>query len=266
MASRCGFCRRQPRSRKMLAFRRSSSRGLPLSETSPILEGVKQSDLAGLDTRLIPSVAETFRHLDAMKLVDMKAVSQASKTFEFVRPLVAPQVAEILKGMDTRIVAPSFAEALKKIQTSPPFNFAKTLEGMSAAIIQPHVADALATSLPTLSLPKTASTGIADVLRDLSRVSSGHLAPRAQEAAEEAVALAEVGAVAEIVDESFARLRSMSPAQRRILANDVVVLIAAFLVVAGLLAESGYMKGAGAMLAFSSALVRVYWRLTGKVD
>jgi hypothetical protein len=224
-----------------------------------------------LNSRTIASVAETLgRFEQAAKLVDMPAMRETAKVFESMRPIVAPriapQIAESLKAISARTA--SLSETFKRIDP-PPFRFAKTLDDLNAAMIQPRVAESLAETLRTLAVPNIFNTGIADMLRDLPRVAPADLAPRVEEAAEEVVALAEIDDVAEIADESVGRLEQIPPARRRMLAIDVAVLIAALLALAAHLSASGDVrdpKGVGLTLACVAALVRVYWRLAGKLD
>ena len=110
---------------------------------------------------------------------------------------------------------------------------------------------------------------VSEALRDLDRNKPSIPSVRFEEAAEEAVALAEVEDVAEIVDERLGEFEGMSAAQKRMLALDVVFLITAFLTLAAWLSQSPDPKdpeAAGIALACATALVRVYWRLTGKLD
>jgi hypothetical protein len=209
---------------------------------------------SGLDSRAIASVVETLDSFkQSAKLVDMSALHAAAKA---MGPIVAPQIADSLTGIEQRIIA-----------SSSTFNFAKTVGDLNAATIQPRFAQSVADSLATLGAANAFSAGIADMLRDLSRVFPADLAPRVEEAAGEAVALAEVD-VAEIVDEATRLLPDMAPAQR-MLAIEVAFLLAAFLTLAAVFAESSDPKNqkvAAAALACAAALVRVFWRVTGKLD
>jgi len=82
------------------------------------------------------------------------------------------------------------------------------------------------------------------------------------------VALAEIEDVADAVDQSIGLLERMPPAKRRMLALDVVLLIAAFLMFAGLSESKGLddPNTTGAALVCAATLMRVYWRLNDKLD
>jgi hypothetical protein len=94
-----------------------------------------------------------------------------------------------------------------------------------------------------------------------------NFAPRFEEAAENATALAEVEDVAEIIDaESVVAVGVLSPASKRVLASDVVALIAALLTFSACLFEGGYVQAGAAATAYAAIFVRIYWRLAGKLD
>jgi voltage-gated potassium channel Kch len=215
--------------------------------------------LSGLDPKLVPSVAATFASLSKTRLGEFDAVHNAMKAFELdARPIVAPQIAEAMKGIEVGLPARSFAEAMSGINRASTFNFARTLDDLGlGAVIQPQLGELVRTL--ELSIGATA----ADALRDLRTI---QFVPSVERAAEEAVALADVADVADVVDEAVGRFEALTPANRRLLANDVAVLIGALLALAGLLVGSGNMRDAGASIALAAALVRVYWRLTGKLD
>ena len=106
-------------------------------------------------------------------------------------------------------------------------------------------------------------------LRNLEANKLSTPSARFAKVAVEAVALAEVEGVAEIVDESVRKVEGMSVARKRMLALDVALLIAAFLTLAAWLSQSPDpkdLKGEAIALACAAALVRLYWRLTGKLD
>jgi hypothetical protein len=131
----------------------------------------------------------------------------------------------------------------------------KTLEKLRPVVMQPTAVEAF----QALALPASFGVGIDAALRDSPRVEPAALARRIGEAAGEAVALAETEDVAVVVDQSIGRVEGMTPARRKMLANDVVLLVAGFLTLAGFARGVNELKVAGAALAFAAALVRVYW-------
>jgi hypothetical protein len=217
------------------------------------------SSLAGLDPNLISSVTKTIAEINTPNLLGASGLRAAA---DLMRPMVAPQIGEALKVF-TPQMSPSFAEARKAIDSSFTFQFAKTLEEISATqVIQGRVAE----SFRALSLPASFTASMATAMRELPRIQRGNLVPKVHEAAKETVALAEVEDVAAVIDESVGLIGGLSPAQRRNLALDVAVLIGAYVIVVACLAEGGHGKLAGALLAYAAALMRVYWRVTRKLD
>jgi hypothetical protein len=222
-----------------------------------------ESALAGLDTRLVPSVAETFRSLSATHFADMTALTRTAKIFESVMTpnSVAPQIAENLKRIDTRLMS-SYAEAVRVIPR-PTFTFAKTLEDTNSLAVVSRVVE----SMSALAFPPTVAGAVADTLKGLPRISAAHLAPRLEVRAEQAFALAEVEEVAAIIDESVGLLDHLTPAQKKTLALEVAAVIATYLVALTLAASHARNTATvGVLLAFITAWVRVWWRLAGKLD
>jgi hypothetical protein len=192
----------------------------------------------------------------------MTGIATAARELDFARPIVAPQVADALGGIAVRMT-PSFADAVKGIGEMPAFDFAKTLGDIDvASAITPRVIDAMR----GLSVPASVTASIAEALRDLPRMPASDLAPRFEAAAAEAVALAEVESVAEVVDGPVTvGWRSLPPAKRRTLALDLAALVVAFVALAAVLNEAVDPR-AGAALACAAAVIRIYWRLDGKLD
>jgi hypothetical protein len=96
------------------------------------------------------------------------------------------------------------------------------------------------------------------------------LASQFDRTAKDAVALAEVDEVAAGVEDAIGiDLRNMTPAKKRELAVNVVILIGAFMVLAAWLTQDdpkSPAEGAGLFLACAAAYINVYWRLIGKFD
>jgi hypothetical protein len=223
------------------------------------------SVFAGLDKALVPSLAETFGALSTKSILgDFSALQAAAKSIA-MPPTVAPQIAEALAGFTVpeplpKTVAAAMAAGIDKMRV----DLMATTVGGSYAGALPQIAK----MLQTIALPKPIGTQIADAIAARPHRSS-ELAPRVQASTEEAIALAEVADVAEIVDSAIGPLESVSAARAHTLALEVAALVAAFLVLAAYLRQGGELddpKGAGIALAYAAALVRVYWRLVGKLD
>jgi hypothetical protein len=219
---------------------------------------------AGLDARMVPSLAETFRALDTTRIGDMAAISAAAKAIP--RPIVAPQISEQLGASLKAINAASvgtFAEAVSSVRASQAFDFKKMMGDYS---VRGLAESGLLDSLRTLKVSPAFTASVSEMLRDLEPRKLSIPSARFEEIAEEAVALAEVEDVAEIVDEAVGELKGMSVAKKRTLALEVLLLIAAFLALAGWLSHDNNLKGEAMALGCAAALVRVYWRLTDKLD
>jgi hypothetical protein len=244
--------------------------------TKWIATGETAVTLAGLDPKLIPSVAEQLRGLTTVH-VAASDISAAAKALEPFRTMtVASAIAESLKDLQLQ-PASSFAEAVKGLQTSPAFHFTKLAEGFGfAKAVEGLDTTAFAQSLSSLQLPRLATAELSTLtaaVTALPSVDAEDLASDFDQAAEESVALAEVEDVAEILDRAVGlspRLAAMTPAQRRALALDFVVLIAAYLLLAARMRHSmDEMKdpeGFASLLILVTAFVRVYWRLIGKIS
>lgn len=219
--------------------------------------------LLGYDPEVIPSLAKSFRSVSSIKFIDVAAVNEAAKSFQSLQPVVAPQIAEALSQILNLTVPSKAIDAMSEI---PAFKFAKTLENFDLSAMK-----GITESLQTLDIPKVFGE-TAFSLRDLPPVATADLAARFERVAEEAVVLAEADDLAEAVDEGVrSRLSEMSPAKRRELALDVVVLVGAFLLLASWLMQSqddpkDVKVGIGLFLACAATYIRIYWRLIGKLD
>jgi hypothetical protein len=196
------------------------------------------------------------------KLFDVGDLHKTAESLGMLRPIVAPQIAESLAAMD---FGKMIAETSPKLEP-PAFKF------LSLADL--GLGKQLATAFQTADLTKVFGTRLDELAQSLPRTFPHTIAPsfipRVEAAAEEAVILAaEDDAVAEIVgDAPLDDFEALTPAQQRMLALDVAVLVAALLVLAAWLAESGDPKdpkGAAIALTCAAALVRVLWRATGKI-
>lgn len=212
--------------------------------------------LSGLDAKLAPSVAATFGALATANLGEFNAVHNAVKAFQLdVGPIVAPQIAEALGAIHVGPMASSFAEALTGIDRASTLQFAKIVEEVDfGKMMQPRF-DELFRGL-SLSIGTAA----------MDALPRADLTPGVARATEDALALAEVSDVASIVDEAVGRFESLSPGKRRALALDVAFLAAACLSAYVSLAAANKATGAGSLLAVAATLIRIYWRLIGKVD
>ena len=210
---------------------------------------------AGFDKRLIPSVADAFVGIEAVKLADTTAIANAARALESIAPIVsAPQISDALARVQMRNVA-SFAEAVAPIRAAQAFGFMRTLPEVT---IPPSVIDAVHSfNLPTV---------LTDALGDLPSVSIASVAPYAEKAAEDSVALAEVEDFAQIIDDALGRMDKDDDTRRRVAATEVSAAISALLMLAGMLYGIGQFKAAGAAIGCVATLVRVYWWLSGKLD
>jgi hypothetical protein len=223
----------------------------------------KANVFAGLDQAVVPSIAEAFGGKAMRSLIgDMSAIQSAAKAVEGMRPVVAPQIAEELARLTIPNPMPSVAAAFASRLDKTTFNFAKTLGGSYSGAL-PGIAKMLIEVEPLVR-------GMTVAIDTPRTFSPTVFTPRVQAAAEEAVAIAEVGDVAEIIDDAVGAIEPMTPARARLLALDLAVLVAALIILAAYLREGGEVvedpEGAGIALAYAAALVRVSWRVAGKLD
>lgn len=215
---------------------------------------------AGLNAALVPSAMETFKGLTAKSIYgDLNALSEIAKPFDAIRTIVAPQITEAFNCV-IPTPAPSVAAAYAGIDMSM-FDFAKTFSTAYTSTF----AD-FANMLPRFDLPNPITAQIADAIAAFPELRLADLSRGMEAAAAEAIAVAEVEDVAVVIDDAVGAFDYATPAQLRIASLDVLMLAAAFLTVAGVLMNSGNMKGGGAALACAACLIRVYWRLMGKLD
>jgi len=207
----------------------------------------------GFDARLVSSVAHTLTGIESMRLANATAITSAAAKMQSITPIIpAPQISDALAGM-SRQHARTFAEAVAPLRTAQQFDFLKTLPQMT---IGPSVIDAVR----VFNLPPALSAALDDV----PPVSLASVARETEDAAADAVALAED--LAQIIDEALERMDTDEAASRRIVATEVAAAISAFLILAGILYHVGQFKAAGVAIGCVATLVRVYWRLTGKLD
>jgi hypothetical protein len=219
--------------------------------------------LPGFDPKLVPSVAESLRAISSITVIDEAAVKRAARTFQSFQPIVGPQISEALAKIT--VTVPS--DGIQVMSDVPAFNFAKALENVDlSAMTDVRIAE----SLQTLDISKLFKGTAAISLRDLPPAVTADLAAQFDRTAQEAVALAEVDEVAAGIEDAVgAGLRSMTPAKRRELALQVVVLIAAFVLLAAWLTQNdpkNPAEGVGRFLTCAAAYIYVYWRLIGKLD
>lgn len=219
------------------------------------------ASLPGFDPKLIPSVSESLRAILSIAVIDQVALTKAATTFQSFQPVVGPQISEALAKMT--VTVPS--GAIQRMAEVPAFNFAKALENVDlSAMTGVRVAE----SLQTLDISKLFK-GTAIRLPDLPLNVTGDLASQFDRTAQEAVALAEVDEVAAGVEDAIGvELKSMTPAKKRELALQIVVLIAAFLLLAAWLTQNdpkNPTEGVGRFLTCAAAYIYVYWRLIGKL-
>jgi hypothetical protein len=237
-------------------------------ETMKVVQGAAQTFKGldalrplNLDRRVIDAAAGAFNNFSAMNLVDLKALQDVANSFAVARPIVAPQVSEAVAAAVGAAASSAVGDAHAQLAR----DLTKVIAPLDlSAVIQPRLAE----TLRPLSLPPAFMDQIAEV-RDRQRPGPAGLVAAVQKTAEDAVALAEANEVAEVVDAESGGLDNLSPRRRRMLALDIAVMIAAFLMLAAWLAESADPrdpKGAGIALACAASLIRVCWRLEGKLD
>jgi hypothetical protein len=207
-------------------------------------------------SRLSPSVAAALRNLPSTKLFESPAIKAAAASLSYP-PIVAPQIAEALGAIEP-LVSPSLAEALKMNSAIAPaaFDVSKTLLATGMAANQSGIFEAIKTL--ELSSFVGSFSALPSALPD-------DFGADLEQRAEEVITLAEVQEVAAVVDSELRPLAGLSATQQRAPALDVVLLIAALLVLYAT-AKADDVKLAAAALTTAAALVRVYWRLTGKLE
>lgn len=229
-------------------------------------ELLKANVFAGLDKAIVPSLAQTFGQVGTKSVLgDVAAFSGVAKTFEnmqaIVAPQMAPQIAEALAGIVVPKPLPKTVAAAMAIGIdSAALDFTKILGASYAALPQ------ITKMLQTINLPTEVWKDAATAIAARPDIRASDFAPRVQAAGEQAVAVAEVEDVAEVIDNAFTEIAAMPPAKRRALALDVAMLIAALLMLDAFLTQSGNLEAAGVTLGCAAYLVRVHWRLTGKLD
>lgn len=210
---------------------------------------------SGLHPNLIPSVTKVFDEIDLAAFPKASAFRDAARAIN--GPIVAPQIAAALAPFtpDTR----SFlAEANSVLTKSTVFKFSKTLDDVGSAWFFEE--NRVGLSLQALRAPSLAAS-VTAAMRTVPRVEVSDLA----HATEDAIALAETEDVVAVDDESAELTKGLSPAQRRDLAVDVALLIGAYISIVACLAKRDYIDLAAALLVYSAVLVRIYWRLMGKL-
>jgi hypothetical protein len=220
------------------------------------------ASLPDFNPKLIPSVSESLRAISSIAVIDQVALTKAAQTFQSFEPIVAPQISEALANMT--VTVPS--GTIRAMSQVPAFNFAKTLENVDlSAMTTVRVSE----SLQTLDISQLFK-GTAIALRDLPLNVTADLASQFDRTAQEAVALAEVDEVAAGVKGAVGiELENMTPAKRRELALQVVVLIAAFVLLAAWLTQDdprNPAEGVGRFLTCAAAYIYLYWRLIGKLE
>jgi hypothetical protein len=208
---------------------------------------------SGLDKRLIPSVADAMTKIPMTK-IDAPAI--AGIAFQEMQPVIStPQIASALSGVETTQMQ-SFAQAAASIEAAGAFKLVPNIE-IPEVRFEPSVIEAVkAFNLPQLN----------EALSNIPTVPTVTVAPRSERPLRDAVALAEVEDVAEIIDEAMSSWETYSPAKRRLVVTDIAAAISAMLLLGGLLNGIGEYKAAGTAIACATALIRLYWRMTGKLD
>jgi hypothetical protein len=223
--------------------------------------------LSGFDPKLIPSIAESFHDLASLAPLNLTGVTDAAKTIS-IFPSVTPQIAEALNKVSVATF-PTSSVAAEALANSPVFGFTKMLDELDLSTV---TATQVFDSLQPLNVSKIFQTATTSVTH-LPMTTTADLAADFDRRAEQAVALAEVEEVADIVDSLVGfgpRLKAMTPPQRRALALDVVTLVAAFLLLAAWLTQSSDdprnpATGVAEFLACAAMYIRVYWRVIGKL-
>lgn len=235
---------------------------MPSGTASAALAAEAARAISGVNVQGVASVAEAIRGLDAKILGNVSAMREATKALDFMRPIVAPQVAaevaEAFSAIEARNA--SFTAAVKGIQW-PTYNFAKALDvGKVATQFPPGVTAAI----KAMQLPAAYSSGISEALAGLSSAALSGVAPRAAFAVRDAAVVAETPAAVEVADEALVDLADLSPVERRELQKDVADAIAALGTLVAILADNGRLELASATLAFLAILVSIYWRVSDR--
>jgi hypothetical protein len=220
------------------------------------------ASLIGFDPKLIPSVVsslQSFRSASSFTVLDPDTVKKAAEAFGSFK-LVAPEISEALNKVPITPSAPfkavageipvfTFASALKDVDLSAfaGLNFAESFKGLDLA--------PFTKGFYSIELPASVT---ADLASQFDRITH------------DAVALAEVDVVAESVEDIVGvQLEALTPAKKRALALDVVILIAAFLLFAAWATQDGShdpKAGAGTFLTVAAMYIRVYWQLIGRLE
>jgi hypothetical protein len=220
--------------------------------------------LSGYDANIVPSIATSLSGgLDKINVQNLETLRASAQAIGAVRPIVAPQIAEVLASMNSIATSPTYAGVLKTAELAA-FNFSKVLADVE---IPKLTGRQWAETIKTLQLSADTRSQLAAAVASMPSRPVAVTAARVSEAVADAVAIAEVEDVAEVVDASVGRFESMSARERRAFALDVAVLIAALVMLSATLraGDAANVKAAGAALAAAVQLVRVYWRLTDKL-
>jgi hypothetical protein len=218
---------------------------------------------AGLDKAVVPSLANTIGGAATKSILgDVSAFRDAAKLLR--TPIVAPEIADVLAGFNVpeplpRSVAAALAVGIDKARLDA---FTRIVEGNYAGAL-PQIAK----MVQALDFPQPVGTQLAEAMTKIATPQWRPTPVFVGAAAEQAIAVAEVEDVAEIIDPVVAaEIERMPPARRNALALDTATLVAAFLVAAAALTDSGEMDAAAITLGCAVALIRLYWRLVGKLD
>lgn len=225
-----------------------------------VTEAIKS--ITAMDSGAVASAAKALGGFDTSKFVASGAFGEFAGAFEGARSIVAPQIAEALSGV---MPGGTVSKAIKAFGTPPAFNFAKSIDAAEMASV---MGGGISESIKRLDLSEMFGPNFANSVTALGTTVPDNLVPGFEHAAKDAVALAETPAIADPIDESLAEslgwLESLTPAKRRDIVSQALVVIAALVGLAGWLSQSGETKAAAYSLGAAVAVIRLYWMLTDK--
>ena len=175
--------------------------------------------LVGFDPKLAGSVAESLKGIASLGKVDSGALREVASSFQVFKPVVAAQLAQALATVPI-MSAPSFKAVTGEI---PALDFTHALAELDLSRL---TGTAFLRSFEPLHLPAVNAAGVGGATA-LPVTVEPELATEFDQTAHDAIALAEVDALAQEVDAFGVDFEAMTPRERRQLALDVAVLIGA---------------------------------------
>jgi hypothetical protein len=220
-------------------------------------EVIRRSQGALPTAMLSPALTEAMRNLGKLNLGSTTALAEAAKAYLSVRPVIGPDVAEAAKNFRTALVDPTIAAVL----TDHTESIAKAvqlpeLQRLQTELVGPHFAEAM----KNWQVPRPMIVDVSDAIRKTVLAPKFQIGPLAAEAVRRAAEVAEDPTATRVANEAVASLDldHASRRKRRALQANVAGAIGALAAVVALLIHSRRLDLAAAFIWLIAYLIAIY--------